>query len=432
MDIEEAIRNRRSIREFKSAKVPEEIIRKIIQAGIWAPSACNRQCIKIVVISSASLKERLWREAKSQKIVKDAPVVLAVLYDNEINEDANANIQSASASIQNMHLMAHSLGVGTCWVAGYGDEKKVKEILQVPKYFKVVAFVLVGYPKNVLTPPKRRPISEIISYEKFSGSRFFPNSVHPDDWKLHQIRDYQRRQSRAHDLGRDAEHYYGVEKRTILDYIMPKLKGKILDLFSYDGTFLTPISKEKEVTSIEMSEEVCLFLQERLKKSGLQNNNAFIIAEREFPIGDSTFDVATILMKMERFPRESWKHLIGECSRVLKSNGRLIIVIRNSLSLSSVFRVLINYKLLKKNKLNRHFMGLYDVGPFYPIALSEIERSTREYFDIVDINGFYFFPTELNKLKLSKLLSVNNIIDTTYLKRFSKFVCIEFKNHKME
>ena len=89
---------------------------KVIEAGMWAPSACNLQNWKFIVIDNQNLKEKLvdWGAAI---FIKHAPMAILVLYDNRTaNIEYQDHIQSAAAAIQNMLLAAISLELGTCWI----------------------------------------------------------------------------------------------------------------------------------------------------------------------------------------------------------------------------------------------------------------------------------------------------------------------------
>ena len=104
MELNEALLNRRSIRRFKADPIPAETIREVIQAGRLAPSASNRQLCEFVVVDDERVRERICREAGAQKIILNAPVLIVVVYDNRFNADHYANIQSASAAVENMLL----------------------------------------------------------------------------------------------------------------------------------------------------------------------------------------------------------------------------------------------------------------------------------------------------------------------------------------
>ncbi|MEM3012832.1 MAG: nitroreductase family protein, partial [Candidatus Hadarchaeales archaeon] len=78
MDTLEAIRKRRSVRSFKSDPVPEEDLKKILEAASWAPSAGNCQPLELVVVRDPRVKEEVMEAAFGQPFVGEAPVVVVV------------------------------------------------------------------------------------------------------------------------------------------------------------------------------------------------------------------------------------------------------------------------------------------------------------------------------------------------------------------
>ena len=116
MDLFEAVRQRRSIRVFKDEAVPEELIEKIIEAAQWAPSACNSQEWRFIVIDNPEVKEKLLKETTAY-FVGRAPLLILVLYSNRThNFEYKDHLLSAAMAIQNMQLAAHALGLGSCCV----------------------------------------------------------------------------------------------------------------------------------------------------------------------------------------------------------------------------------------------------------------------------------------------------------------------------
>lgn len=168
MTILESIKNRRSIRKFTSTPVEESKIKKIIEAGQWAPSASNIQGWRFIVINDENLKKKIKEEGAAY-FIKDAPVLIAVLYDNRTdNIEHKDYIQSASAAIQNMLLEIDELGLGACWVNNMPPKRVLRKILDIPKCFDPIAIVALGYYEKRPTPLKRKyKLEEIISYNKF-------------------------------------------------------------------------------------------------------------------------------------------------------------------------------------------------------------------------------------------------------------------------
>jgi len=173
MDVLEAIKGRRSIRAFKSQAVSTEIVERLIDAARWAPSAGNIQPWEFIIIRNPEIKRNLAKAALNQSFIEEAPVVIVVCAD-EIRSSQGYGvrgktlycIQDTAAATQNIHLAAYSLGLGTCWVGAFNEEE-VRKILEIPQGVRPVAIIPVGYPAEKPPARNRRPLNQIIHYEKF-------------------------------------------------------------------------------------------------------------------------------------------------------------------------------------------------------------------------------------------------------------------------
>jgi nitroreductase len=131
MDVLEAIKGRRSVRSFKGEKnVPEETVEELIDAARWAPSAGNIQPWEFIIVRNPDIKEKLAEAASNQSFLEEAPVVIIVCADENRSSQGYGQrgktlycIQDTAAAIQNIHLAAHSLGLGTCWVGAFREQR---------------------------------------------------------------------------------------------------------------------------------------------------------------------------------------------------------------------------------------------------------------------------------------------------------------------
>lgn len=175
MDLFEAIKNRRSIRRFEDRSIPEDLVRKIIEAGQWAPSACNRQDWKFIVIDSKEIKERISKDTTAYFVSK-APLLILVIYSNRTdNLEYKDHLLTAAMAIQNMQLAAYSLGLGSCCVNNLPIKSRLRKILNIPRHYDPISLVCLGFPKAVPTPLKRKEkLDEIISRNSFDFNDNFP------------------------------------------------------------------------------------------------------------------------------------------------------------------------------------------------------------------------------------------------------------------
>lgn len=147
MDVLEAIRSRRSIRRFEPRPVPDELIKEVLEAGIWAPSGMNNQPWRFVVIKDPRVREELSTLTHYSSIVKGAPVLIALFLDHRSSYDYVKDVQACGACLQNMLLAAHALGLGAVWIGEILKAKdRVREALGAPEDCELMALLALGYP----------------------------------------------------------------------------------------------------------------------------------------------------------------------------------------------------------------------------------------------------------------------------------------------
>jgi nitroreductase len=173
VDVLEAIKERRSVREFTDKAVSEDDIKKLIEAAQLAPTAGNTQPLKLVIVKDANIKRRLAEAAFNQSFIQKAPVVIVVCADVSRSRKGYGGrgenlycIQDTAASTQNILITAHALGLATCWVGAFHDKDTAKAV-NTPKNVKPFAIIPVGYPAVVPSASKKRPVDEIVHYETF-------------------------------------------------------------------------------------------------------------------------------------------------------------------------------------------------------------------------------------------------------------------------
>jgi nitroreductase len=166
MEFSQLITLRQSVRSFKSQKIDDATILKILEAGRLAPSAVNFQPWRFIVVDDEHLLENLWLSYPRQWI-KTAPQALLICGDHSEswkraadNKD-HSDIDTAIA-IDHITLMAASLGIGTCWVCNFNPQI-IKESFHLPENIEPVAIIPMGYPQETLVPAdkKRRNLEDI-------------------------------------------------------------------------------------------------------------------------------------------------------------------------------------------------------------------------------------------------------------------------------
>jgi nitroreductase len=165
-EILKTIRNRRTVRRFKSDPVDEEKLQMILEAGRWAPSFSNLQPWKFIVIKDQGLKNALDRAAKESVLhlgINEAPVVILVCVDRRI--DPLHAIEAGAAATQNMTLAATSLGLGAGWIGIWGTEAEasIQNIFKFPETVRIVSLLPVGT-SDESPEGHRKPIEEITQF----------------------------------------------------------------------------------------------------------------------------------------------------------------------------------------------------------------------------------------------------------------------------
>ena len=160
MEVADAIELRRSIRRFKKKEIPEGMLKQVLRAGHMAPSAGNLQARDFIIIQDNAVKEFLCMAALNQYFIMGAPACIVVCANvsrstaRYMKRGELYAVQDASAAVMNMMLMAHDLGLGTCWVGAF-NEQAVTEMLSIPSGVRPVALLPIGYPDDEPDMPPR-------------------------------------------------------------------------------------------------------------------------------------------------------------------------------------------------------------------------------------------------------------------------------------
>jgi nitroreductase len=171
MDVFGAIEGRRSVRKYKLKPVERELTEKLLNAATWAPSAGNIQPWKFIVVEDRTILEMVRKI--SPGYFGEAPLAILICSDKiraykiggTMGRDY-LSIADCAMATQNILLAAYALGLGTCVVKSF-SHAAMKEILEIPQGIEPELLVVVGYPDNAPTPPRRIPLSEIANLDKF-------------------------------------------------------------------------------------------------------------------------------------------------------------------------------------------------------------------------------------------------------------------------
>jgi nitroreductase len=382
-DFWKALYTRRSIRRFKPDPVPRELVAQVLHAGIWAPSSCNYQMWDFVAVDDPEVNRRL---AALSLQMANAPVNVVVAYGREFSEEGWANVQSASAAIENMSLAAHVLGLGTFWITQMGDREKVRETVGLPEDRLVVAVLALGYPRSLPAKgPKRRPMAHVTHWNHYAG-RPIPSSPDPEDWAGDLLATYQRARV-LNGLRHNKPRAW--EERAIdgaLERFVPEgrempgeeaaRKLRWLDVLPCTGIVTEKLYRERpgfRFDVVERTSEVAEFVAARTRPRA----GTFAWPPTSARPEDGRYDVVSCFFRLENLPARERTELLRSAARWIKPDGKLLLGYVNRSSFHDATEWLrgrrrgprgVEYVLAPEP----------NIGPFRSLEPADVERMCAE------------------------------------------------------
>ncbi|MCF8298017.1 MAG: nitroreductase family protein [Saprospiraceae bacterium] len=158
MDANEAIFTRRSIRKYTSQTISDELVKLLIEAGMFAPSARNLQPWHFLVVRDRKTLDELAEIQPNGKMLKHAPLAILICGDISIETMESYLIQNCTAALQNILLSAHANGLGAVWTGVHPKEDRIKGIIDLfnlPEKIVPIALLSIGYPAETVKKPER-------------------------------------------------------------------------------------------------------------------------------------------------------------------------------------------------------------------------------------------------------------------------------------
>ena len=176
MNFSELVGKRQSDRKYKNQPVKRELIIKCLEAARLAPSACNSQPWKFVVVDDSELLKEMAVAASGMgmnKWAKEAPVIIAVTLEKmnftarigSVIKDKEYSLLDVGIAVEHFCLQAAELGLGTC-IMGWFDEKKVQKLLGISNR-RVPLLISLGYPDSNTRFKSRKKLEEMSSWNKY-------------------------------------------------------------------------------------------------------------------------------------------------------------------------------------------------------------------------------------------------------------------------
>lgn len=166
MDALEALKKRRSVREFADKPVPKELLGDLVDAARFAATARNVQPWEFIVVTQRPVLIKMGEIAETGRFIAQSAACIAVLCS-----DTKYYLEDGCAATENILVAAAAHGIGSCWVAG--DKKpycqEINELLGVPKSHKLVSLIALGYPKSKDSSrlPEKRATKDLLHWERF-------------------------------------------------------------------------------------------------------------------------------------------------------------------------------------------------------------------------------------------------------------------------
>jgi len=171
MDFDQIIASRFSVRSYTSQKIDQSLILEILEAARLAPSAVNFQPWHFIVITDqGNLTD--FQEVYPRTWFKEAPVCIVVCSDHSLSWKRKSDGKDfadvdVAIAIDHLVLKATDLGLGTCWVCNF-DVEMVRKKVRVPDHIEPIALIPLGYTTSKAPQKSRKPLEEIVHWEKFT------------------------------------------------------------------------------------------------------------------------------------------------------------------------------------------------------------------------------------------------------------------------
>lgn len=162
MSILNLIKSRRSVRKFKKTKISVKTVKKILEAGQWAPSGLNNQPWRFMVLEK-DRKDSLAKFTHCSHIIKSANKVILVFLDKKSSYNYEKDLMATGACIQNMLLYIHCQKLGACWLGEILNKRtKIKKLLKLNRNLELQAVIALGKPFIYSKKGKRKELESLI------------------------------------------------------------------------------------------------------------------------------------------------------------------------------------------------------------------------------------------------------------------------------
>lgn len=358
-------KKRRSVRSYESTPVDREKLVRMIYAAQEAPVSCNLQVTKYIILDDITLLKRL-SDIAGYKFTF-APAYILVLNDRRFTVERQSAVVGAGMAIQNMLLQALEDNLGTCAMAGFRHDAEIKHILNIPQYMDILLLISVGYPakdkESELFPIEKLQIDELYAFNTYNRL----NTINPVPHTLKDVLDYRRRITSVYlsrfRLNTYAQHAYENMFSFLSSFYERDAlqKKKILDLISYDGTFIKKLVdngiKENVIATDYLRHNLSFFE----KALGVQT--ALISMQNQLEgVSNTSIDVITCAYQLPFLP--DYTDVVHIAAQKIKVNGLYLV----SMAQESAVKKIAHLGLRYLRRILGKPTNVYEGNPFYKIG----------------------------------------------------------------
>lgn len=387
------LEGRRSTRMFKELPVPHELVARLVRAAVLLPTSCNRQLWHFVAVTEPALKVKISELSDAQQsYLYDAPVLIAVFYDTsfETRNPCRTAEVTVGMTIGALLLAAEAHGLGAIYLGGIRRPAGIAKALGMPAYLRSFGLVCVGYRDDEPPAPPRRPVADVLSFNRFDlAQERYHSDIRPHLWKLSQLADFRDKllwYKGIHIDGKtlhvDAEVRFSPKFQFMSSRLGMMLARhtapRVLDVLSFNGDLVLQLlnacgGQLGELYAYDLTAGIAQYVTERLRQLGPPGHVTCLVnaeAERPaIPLPDGQVQVMSCYERLEHF--EDPRPLLREMHRVLAPDGQVLLVVSNRL-----YPHLYRYRRMRKSdySLGRN----WNRGPERKYEPAQIERLLRE------------------------------------------------------
>ncbi|GGB20883.1 nitroreductase family protein [Allosediminivita pacifica] len=399
---------RTSCREFDGTPLSRDTIRAVMRDAIEAPSSCNHQSWHFIVVTDRDKLARAQRISGGNLHFGTCGALIYLCFLNGWSHRHFSIVQSVAAAGYHMILSAHLRGISSIYNAGIGPSDEVRELLDLPAGYTVQGAIALGYtaPGTRLTKPPRRPLDDVLSFERFerpeaadwpqapsdaypygdAESQLTPYAEwDPTRWTWDQIGDLRGYAvwAKSPIAGVYVSARQGTVMEGVLD-LMPDLPAgaEVIDVMGWGGTeaarLLTRLPKGARLTLADLHDGNLTFMRQRLAAEPActgRTLQSLRMRGPDLPRPDASADLVTLPLALEHAPDPA--ALLASIARVLRPGGHLLLAYRNAAS---------PYGPYWEREEKPHQVS--NQGPFRPLDPDAVTAMAGQHFDIVAEAGF--------------------------------------------